>query len=101
MKGYEMYSWQTGGEWHFSLMIGTNRIKTLEEITNGADSEIRSSVVGVTELKNLLSRLPANEEIFWAAQQFTAGSFTLPPQKTIDEIQSLCKQLGLVLSVGE
>ena len=32
MKGYELYSWQDGGQWKFSLLIGTNREKTLEEI---------------------------------------------------------------------
>ena len=32
MKGYELYSWQEGDQWKFSLLIGTNRDKTLEEI---------------------------------------------------------------------
>src|ERR1051325_1013820 len=32
MKGYELYSWKEGKQWKFSLLIGTNRDKTLEEI---------------------------------------------------------------------
>ena len=32
MKGYELYSWQEGGQWKFSVLIGTNREKTLDEI---------------------------------------------------------------------
>ena len=37
MKGYELYSWQVGDDWHFTLITGTNRLKTLEEITLGED----------------------------------------------------------------
>jgi hypothetical protein len=32
MKGYELYSWQQDGQWVFSLLVGTNREKTLDEI---------------------------------------------------------------------
>ena len=32
MKGYELYSWQNGAQWSFSLLEGTNREKTLAEI---------------------------------------------------------------------
>jgi len=31
MKGYELYSWQEEGQWHFTLVTGTNRNKTLSE----------------------------------------------------------------------
>jgi hypothetical protein len=32
MKGYELYSWQDKDGWHFTLITGTDRSKTLEEI---------------------------------------------------------------------
>ena len=32
MKGYELYTWQEGGQWYFALLEGTNRLKTDEEI---------------------------------------------------------------------
>ena len=32
MKGYELYSWQEGGQWRFALLVGTNREKSVEEI---------------------------------------------------------------------
>lgn len=31
-KGFELYSWQEDEKWHFSLLEGTNRMKTCEEI---------------------------------------------------------------------
>ena len=34
MKGFELYSWQAEGEWHFALVVGTNRSKTHEEIAS-------------------------------------------------------------------
>jgi hypothetical protein len=36
-KGYELYSWEEEGQWHFTLITGTNRIKTIEEITSKGD----------------------------------------------------------------
>jgi hypothetical protein len=33
MKGYELYSWQDGNTWKFSLLTGTNREKSLDEET--------------------------------------------------------------------
>ena len=37
MKGYELYSWSEDGKWRFTLITGTNRNKTLEEIVSEQD----------------------------------------------------------------
>jgi len=37
MKGYELYSWEEDNQWHFTLITGTNRTKTMEEITSEED----------------------------------------------------------------
>ena len=37
LKGYELYSWEEEGQWYFTLITGTNRTKTLEEITSKED----------------------------------------------------------------
>ena len=34
MKGFELYVWETNGEIYYSLLHGTNRIKSYEEIHN-------------------------------------------------------------------
>ena len=110
MKGYELYSWQAEGQWRFTLMTGTNRLKSLEEITAGedivtADGWVRLSAQGVEGIKGILGRLPANELILWAGEQWLgqaasqAGKIALPPQGIIDAVTEHCRQLGLELSV--
>ena len=37
MKGYELYSWPEDSQWHFTLITGTNRDKTLEEVISNAN----------------------------------------------------------------
>ena len=37
VKGYELYSWEENGQWHYTFITGTNRVKTMKEITSGED----------------------------------------------------------------
>lgn len=60
MKGYELYSWEKDGQWHFTLITGTNRTKTIEEIASKENfiSEIgweKIHVVGADAIKGVLS----------------------------------------------
>ena len=49
MKGVEIYCWQDGGEWKCGGTVGTNRMKT--------DEEIRAlQVVSIPEMKRILKR---------------------------------------------
>ena len=48
LKGYELYSWQAGGEWLFTLTTGTNRIKSFEEITSIENKETPTIATIVT-----------------------------------------------------
>ena len=60
-KGMELYSWKPEGkEWHFSVLEGTNRNKTTEEITSPDET-----IVGVAVLKKRLTRLAVGENVFW------------------------------------
>ena len=60
MKGWELYSWPNGNDWNYSILVGTNRIKSYEEVTtNGI------IVLGLDSLKMLLDKLPENENLFW------------------------------------
>ena len=61
MKGYELYSWSEDSQWHFTIITGTNRNKTLEEITSQGDyiSEsgwVKGHFVSVDAIKDVLSR---------------------------------------------
>jgi hypothetical protein len=110
MKGYELYSWQEEGQWHFTLITGTNRNKTLEEIITGEnvvsqDGWVRIHAVGVDETKILLSRLLKNEFVFWNDARWIEPTqqadieLTFPPEEIIDTIKEHAKQCGLDFQV--
>jgi hypothetical protein len=89
MKGYELYSWQSDGNWFFSLLIGTNRMKTIEEITDPV-----VQLEGVDSLKEQLAKLPSREFVSWFAFQSEPGA-AYPPAKIVEEIQKVCLARGL------
>ena len=103
-KGYELYSWEEEGQWHFTLITGTNRIKTIEEITYKGDfiSEtgwVKIQVVGADAIKDVLSRLLEGESVFWCDElhigQSTETDLQLPPEQIADAIEEYAKQCGL------
>jgi len=107
-KGYELYSWEEESEWHFALITGTNRIKTLEEITSAEDfiSEtgwVKIQVIGADAIKDILSRLPEGESVFWCDElhigQSAETDFQLPPQQTTEAIEEYAQQCGLDFAV--
>jgi hypothetical protein len=112
MKGYELYSWQEEGQWHFTLITGTNRNKFLEEIvsvgkTESEDGWVKIHVVGVEEIKTVLSRVPENEFVYWSDGHFVIESaeydieFTLPPGEIIEDIKGHAEQCGLDFLVAD
>jgi hypothetical protein len=110
MKGYELYSWSQDSQWHFTLITGTNRNKTLEEITTGDDyiSEdgwVKVQVVGVEAAKSVLGKLPRGEFVIWSGGNgltptAQAGvNIAFPPGATVDAIKEYAKERGLDFSV--
>ena len=105
MAGYELYSWSTDGQWNFTLITGTDRNKTLGEITSNDDfiSEagwVQIHVVGVDEIKAVLNKVPQKEDLFWLAgprdqTPQTSIIFQLPPGSIIDVIKEYAVGLGL------
>ena len=104
LKGYELYSWSDGSQWHFTLITGTNRLKTIEEITSKGDSIsetgwVKIQVVGADAIKDVLSRLPEGESVFWCDElhigQSTETDLQLPPEQIADAIEEYAKQCGL------
>ena len=105
MKGYELYSWLEDGQWHFTLITGTDRNKTLEEITSKEDfiSEagwVKVHLIGVDAIEAALSKLPRDEFILWLAGMREPSGQTdiniqLPPKQTSDAIKEFAGQHGL------
>jgi hypothetical protein len=97
MKGYELYSWTEDTQWHFTLITGTNRNKTLEEITSEEDfiSEagwINVHSASVDDLKQVLSKIPQGEFIMWlgGVREPSASEdikLQLPPEPMINLIK--------------
>ena len=91
MKGYELYSWQDSGQWKFSLLVGTNREKTLDEIKS-ADIVLS----GVDELTSALEKVPAGQYITWSSKE----TLSIPPDDIIKQVEQTCKDKGLILNIA-
>ena len=103
LKGYELYSWQSDGKWHYSILTGTNRNKTYEEITSQ-----KPVLVGDTALRAALRKLPRGEEVFWMSDgpHVVAKSGTdevsglkMPSRKRIKRLKAYCDKLGIKLKL--
>jgi hypothetical protein len=111
LKGYELYSWKAGRAWQFTLITGTNRLKTLAEITSPENVEegdwIKITAVGVSNLKSVLARLPAGTQISWISARHldpnvrdSGPRIRRPPVWTIRELECYCSERDLDLSKG-
>lgn len=88
MKGYELYSWRDGNTWKFSLLVGTNREKSLHEIKS-ADVVLSS----VDALETALQQIPAGQYITWSSRE----TLSFPPQDIIEQVEKVCEERGLIL----
>jgi hypothetical protein len=87
-KGMELYSWKPEGkEWHFSVLEGTNRNKTMAEITAPEDT-----LVGVAPLKKRLARLAKGESVFW--RNLADESV---PQDMEEDLRAFCQGIDVTL----
>jgi hypothetical protein len=89
MKGYELYSWQDGNQWKFSLLVGTNRAKTLDEIKS---AEV--VLPGVEALTSALEKMPAGQTITWSSRE----TLSFPPDGIIKQVEKACEEKGLSLN---
>jgi len=112
MKGYELYSWFEDNQWHFTLITGTNRNKTQEEVTQTAfiiseDGWVQIHVAGIEAINSVLTGLPENEEIIWFSrlQQEQKSendlNFSFPPEPTISTLKEHASQYHLKLHIQQ
>ncbi len=105
MKGYELYSWKpTGDDWHFTLITGTNRNKSCEEVTTGEsfikEGWVKVTSSGVEAIKTVLARLPAGEWVFWTHLNFIPDcNLAIPETNIVSDVQGHCSSLGLKLAL--
>jgi len=103
MKGYQLFTWHEKGHWHYSLLPGTNRERTYEEITAPA-----TVITGTSAFESELKRLPKGTEVLWHSDappgikrpgSVEVISFKHPSRKRIERIKTLCEKLGITLSL--
>jgi hypothetical protein len=83
-KGWELYIWQQDGDTYYSLMPGTNRLKTDEEISKAA-------VKGLDAIKPKLEEVKAGEMVFIHGKRMAAP----PPPEQAKLVREYCRKLGL------
>ncbi len=59
MKGFDLYAWEKGGNIFFTLLPGTNRKKTSEEIYDD-----KNAVEGMIAIENKINEIDTGEYIF-------------------------------------
>lgn len=101
MKGWELYTWQSGDVWRFSLMTATNRVKTSHEITTNP-----YIVNGREQVKLILRQLPSGEEITWYGPEWVTANVTgvtafykIPPLLTQYDVFSFARKNAVVITV--
>jgi len=102
MKGWELYSWPDRDDFNHSLLPGTNRLKTYDEVIHN-----RYVVHGTDSLKLLLGRLPEDEAIHWIGRDWLGrcwsepyGDLMVPNQLIVEVITEFCKEINLELHVS-
>jgi len=103
VKGYELVSWKIDDEWNFTLVTGTNRMKTFEELISienifDENGYLQLTVQGVDEISEILERIPPGETVTWGGinlnGQVPSGTiyFSYPPQEIMQKIQIISKE---------
>ena|SRR5438094_5840584 len=95
MKGWELYSWRANGRWYFSLVEGSNREKSIEEITG-------AKIDGLQQLEQKLTLLQVGEEIAWGTGTHVhtrVKVFAAPPDSIRERVALRCARLGLKLDL--
>ena len=90
-KGSELYAWQDGGDWKFSLLAGTNRIKFCDEVKNPKD------VLDLAQAEAALSRLAKFEWVsLWASADMQRRcGVARPPAEVTARLQRTCERHAL------
>ena len=104
MKGWELYSFSVSSSWKYSLLVGTNALKTYDQVSNN-----QISVIGQDSLKVMLSKLPANEELVWIGANWLGttwqsgfiGNLALPPRSIQIDIKEFCDNHNIKLTIVE
>ena len=87
---WELYIWRSAShEWNFSLLSGTDRTKTLQEITDP-----QTTIAGLANIKKRLKELPPGAEVVW--QSYMKEPI---PETITEDLLRFSEREGLNLTV--
>lgn len=94
-KGYELYSIDPSGpsKGKYSLLIGTNRTKTSDEV--------KASPLTEAELVKSLNRLESGQWVTWIARERQLIGLRLPIKDEVVRIKAVCEKHGLHLQLQD
>jgi diacylglycerol kinase (ATP) len=96
-KGMELYSWQNEDSgWQFSILEGTNRNKTLEEV--------QATPLDLQGIKNAIAKMAVGESLFWANNVYDTSSgqtlhLPFPPEAVVGELTEFAREKQVELYV--
>jgi hypothetical protein len=96
MKGWELYSWQKDGEWLFSLLEGTNREKSRAEI-----QAPEVTLEGIDALQTGLELIAPGQYVTWWSPSWVEAGLAFPSDEMIAEVERICDQRELGLSIAK
>lgn len=107
-KGYELYSWPACNDWYYAIAVGTNSLKTYDEVTGKTtSSRFLIKIFGKENLKTVLHKLPAGEAVFWAGEGWLKttwgtgyNNLQLPPATIVNKLQQYSTQIGINMGIG-
>jgi hypothetical protein len=106
MKGYELYSWPVGQEWRFTVIGGTDRVKTYEEVTTGESGMDAVLTDGsIEDLLSALDRVPSGAHVIWRGAEaleqigMAPHDLALPPQPLMGDIVEHTEETDLNLVI--
>jgi hypothetical protein len=110
MKGYELYGWRAAEEevWIYTLVTGTNRLKTYAEVSTPESvitehDRVKITVRGTEALKSALDLLPEGEAVIWRGIEWLEGAPAagepFPDRETVREIERHCQRRELHIHV--
>ncbi len=103
-KGYELYCWRERDQIWLTLMIGTNRNKSPEEVfgenhsTQTAGSLNVSSIVSLDAARSEIARLPRGEYLFIYGVRKSSGpelESAEIPQEVLDMVKDVAAECGI------
>lgn len=95
IKGVELYSWRAqNGRMRFSLLWGTNRLKTEGEI------KAPTCALSPPEVKAALSRLAEGEHVFWMWDPRECPSCSQPSSEVVAELTAHATRVGITIETS-